>query len=138
LQIQNASLTPGEEVTLVDPKIAQTVLHGTVLRTVATPCGKFSEANSSFYDLRLAKGLPLSIAIAVIAPVTSFKRTEDVVSADLKHDGHQDFFRYCASSEGLHFTVWSGPSLDSVLQWHQYYYLGYDVEPNCTDREVRD
>ena len=45
--------------------------------------------------------------------------------------------RSCTSQEGLHLTAWSGTPLTSQRLWHQYYYLGYDVEPSCDDREVR-
>jgi hypothetical protein len=44
--------------------------------------------------------------------------------------------RACASSEGLHLTGWSGIPLRSERLWHQYYYLGYDVEPDCEDADV--
>ena len=46
--------------------------------------------------------------------------------------------RSCTSHEGLHLTVWAGTPLKSDRLWHEYYYLGYDVEPSCTDRDVRD
>jgi hypothetical protein len=41
-------------------------------------------------------------------------------------------FRTCASEEGIHATAWSGIPLAAPRRWHAYYYLGYDVEPNCT------
>jgi len=41
-------------------------------------------------------------------------------------------FRTCASEEGIHATAWSGKPLSSTRRWHAYYYLGYDVEPDCT------
>ena len=40
-------------------------------------------------------------------------------------------FRMCSSSEGLHFTTWRG----GRRTWNQYWYLGYDVEPDCTEQE---
>jgi hypothetical protein len=40
-------------------------------------------------------------------------------------------FRTCASEEGIHATAWSGVPLSSPRRWHTYYYLGYDVEPDC-------
>jgi hypothetical protein len=45
--------------------------------------------------------------------------------------------RSCTSQEGVHLTAWSGTPLTSQRLWHQYYYLGYDVEPSCDDREMR-
>jgi hypothetical protein len=40
-------------------------------------------------------------------------------------------FRECASMEGIHTTAWSGTPLSAPRRWHAYYYLGYDVEPDC-------
>ena len=45
--------------------------------------------------------------------------------------------RSCTSNEGVHFTAWSDAPLTGTRRWHRYYYLGYDVEPNCTATEVR-
>jgi hypothetical protein len=39
--------------------------------------------------------------------------------------------RSCTSSEGLHLTLWSGVPLRTSRLWHAYWYLGYDVEPDC-------
>lgn len=39
--------------------------------------------------------------------------------------------RSCASSEGLHVTLWDGEPLHSRRLWHAYYYVGYDLTPNC-------
>jgi hypothetical protein len=45
----------------------------------------------------------------------------------------------CLSSEGVHYTVWAGEPFKSRRLWHDYYYLGYDVEPSCKQRsEVED
>jgi hypothetical protein len=42
-----------------------------------------------------------------------------------------------ASYEGLHLAVWAGTPLTSQRLWHQFYYLGYDVEPSCDERDAR-
>ena len=44
--------------------------------------------------------------------------------------------RSCTSREGVHLTAWAGAPLTSQRLWHQYYYLGYDVEPSCDGRDV--
>lgn len=46
--------------------------------------------------------------------------------------------RSCASSEGLHLTVWAERPLRSRRIWHAYYYLGYDVEPSCQEADYQD
>ena len=40
-------------------------------------------------------------------------------------------FRQCTSQEGLHLTAWRG----NRRTWHEYWYLGYDVEPTCSEKE---
>ena len=40
----------------------------------------------------------------------------------------------CLSSEGVHYTVWEGEPLQSRRLWHEYYYLGYDVDSTCKQR----
>jgi hypothetical protein len=47
-------------------------------------------------------------------------------------------FYACTSSEGLHFIVWSGTPPRENRLWHRYYYLGYDVEPSCPDRDFEE
>lgn len=64
------------------------------------------------------------------------RRTGNSVSADLDGDGRLEYFRSCTSTEGIHFTVWTGRPLEGKLRWHQYYYLGYDVTPTCTKAEM--
>jgi hypothetical protein len=46
----------------------------------------------------------------------------------LNSDGSLESFRLCTSNEGLHLTVWAGEPLKSKRLWHEYYYLGFDVE----------
>jgi hypothetical protein len=41
-------------------------------------------------------------------------------------------FRRCASNEGLHLTVWRG----TQRLWHAYVYLGFDLEPDCSEEEM--
>jgi hypothetical protein len=63
-------------------------------------------------------------------------RDGDLVSADINGYGQTEYFRSCTSTEGVHFTVWSGKPIVGKLRWHQYYYLGYDVSPTCTKSET--
>lgn len=52
---------------------------------------------------------------------------------DLDGDGRLETFKICASSEGLHLTVWTA----AKRRWHAYHYLGYDSEANCTPAEMQ-
>jgi TonB family protein len=44
-------------------------------------------------------------------------------------------FRACATHEGIHFTQWRDAPLEGSFLWHRYYYLGYDLEPTCTNQD---
>lgn len=58
-------------------------------------------------------------------------------SGDLDRDGTPETFTACTSAEGLHLNVWSGNSPEARRRrWHGYHYLGYDVEPTCTEAET--
>lgn len=57
-------------------------------------------------------------------------------STDLDADGVRESFRMCTSHEGVHVTAWAGEPLTSRRVWHRYHYLGYDVDPSCTDVET--
>jgi hypothetical protein len=46
--------------------------------------------------------------------------------------------RSCTSNEGLHLTVWAGVPLSTRRLWHAYWYLGYDVEPNCRPADYEE
>jgi hypothetical protein len=98
------------------------------------PCAP-ADGGLHAYAIRLEKLDPLP-AIAVVNFRGAFAREGDLLVADLDNDGQPEYFRSCASTEGVHFTVWSGAPLKGRLRWHQYYYLGYDVEATCTPREV--
>jgi hypothetical protein len=56
--------------------------------------------------------------------------------ADLDNDRQPEYFSSCASTEGIHFSVWTGKPVIGKLRWHQYYYLGYDITPTCTPAEL--
>ena len=77
------------------------------------------------------------MGIAVVNVQSSVRAVRGLASADLNGDGRREYFRMCTSGEGLHLTVWGGRPLRGAREWHRYYYLGYDVVPNCTSRESR-
>jgi hypothetical protein len=52
-------------------------------------------------------------------------------------DGNAEEFatRSCASQGGLQITLWRGAPLSGRPAWHRYFYLGYDLEPNCVEAD---
>jgi hypothetical protein len=53
------------------------------------------------------------------------------LTTDLDRDGVPESYRSCTSAEGVHLSVWAGQR----RLWHYYYYVGYDLEPTCTDAD---
>ena len=142
LTIANRNLPAGQSVSLVVLTPQQAVAQAEVLRVLPTGCmgEDAANANRAFYELRLVKGTLPSVApaIAVVNPVQPLRQSGNSVVADLDGDHRLEYFRQCTSSEGVHLTVWAGKPLTGKRLWHEYFYLGYDVEPNCTDKDVAD
>lgn len=78
---------------------------------------------------------PGAIGIGISGAANRCGTSESTASCDLEPGGAPQSFRVCASREGLHFSIWSGKPLEGTRRWRVYYFLGYDVEPDCTDRD---
>jgi hypothetical protein len=142
LAIHRRSFVAGSRITLVLLQDTQSIAEAEVLRPADNACPSPDEGDRDLrrYEIRMLKGsLELStLAIAVFASSRPFSKHGNSVTADVDGDGTPESFRSCASSEGLHLTVWSGKPLEGKLRWHQYYYLGYDVESDCTAKDIGD
>lgn len=92
-------------------------------------------STESTYTLRVLRGevqpgaVNIGLASAELAP----RLQNGSAVVDLDRDGELEFFHACASMEGLHLSVWSGPPAAGKRQWHRYVYLGYDLEPTCSE-----
>ena len=142
LAIHRQSFLAGSRLTLVLLRPLQSTAEAEVLRPADSNCPKPDESDKSLhsYEIRMLKGSldPSMPAIAVFGSSSPFVKHADSVTADIDGDGTPESFRSCAASEGLHLTVWSGKPLEGKRRWHQYYYLGYDVEADCTAKDVGD
>jgi hypothetical protein len=142
LLIANPNLRPTTTVTLIFPSRPQLTARATILEKSIQNCSSDRLAEDvSFYLLELLeqdKSVGIdpahSLAIAAISSPRVVRRN-GTVSADLDGDGRREFFRRCPSGEGLHFTIWAGPPLQSKRLWHYYYYLGYDTVPTCKGKD---
>ncbi len=142
LTIENADVPDGALVHIVALREPQAHFIARVLKKAEKSCSRNPETgpNDAFYFLRLPQGSSLesSIGVGIVGFEGQFSLSEGNVRADLNGDGQPNSFRSCASSEGLHLTVWDGMPLKSPRRWHRYYYLGYDVEPDCTEKDYKD
>jgi hypothetical protein len=138
LEIRNPSLEANTEVRIVN--LSGQLTSGIARLGVRTSsCGSDSGADRlNAYVVRFEKGvLPGQMPmIGVVNYVGKIKSDGDLVSVDLDGDGQLEYFHSCVSTEGIHFTAWTGRPLVGKLRWHQYHYLGYDVTPTCTKAEL--
>lgn len=133
LAIGRADLKAGQRVTFVNSSMPQTAGELEVTEKKAASCGAGNPDNKalSFYGFRVAKGELEKFAPAFV--LVGPRSVEDVDG-----DGVSESYRACTSQEGVHLTVWSGKALEGRRRWHDYYYLGYSVEPNCTAADTAE
>jgi hypothetical protein len=141
LEIKNPNLAAHDEVVVVDPSEPQKIARAAIVEKVSGNCseGGFNDDGGACYKLRTVSGKidEPTIALGIAKTSASFAARKGRVSADLDNDRVAEHFRVCTSMEGLHLTVWSGMPLKGKRQWHRYFYLGYDVEPNCTEGDTK-
>lgn len=133
-----AALAPGITIWLVQPDTPQSVARAAPGTGACAPWP--DPVEKTLVPLRVVGGAldSMRLSIAVVAPAHEPVVRNGRVEADLDGDGVAERFRACASSEGVHLTIWSGPPLTGRLRWHRYFYLGYDVEPSCTAADYRE
>jgi hypothetical protein len=109
----------------------QRVFRAEVAEELASCRDEAPASDLAYYRLNAAGTDAGYLGIAVLSrtPVPSGART------DIDGDGIAEDYRACTSTEGVHLTVWAGDALRSRRVWHYYYYLGYDVEPNCVEAD---
>ncbi len=142
LAINNDELATGHRIALVVFTTPQSIAQTDVLRRLPSSCQSTdaSNANFAYYELRVVEGTlaPSAPAVAVVDPAQPLKVLGRFVVGDLEGDRHPEYFRECTSKEGVHLSVWTGKPLRGKRRWHRYYYLGYDVERNCTSKETKN
>ncbi len=137
LALAGAALPAGTAVTLVTIDSPQEVSYGVITKPLAdSEIMAKHLAPGPYYQIASASGtttLP-DLAVAILGRLEAERGGAAVAirfgrSADIRVRG-------CTSSEGLHLTLWAGEPLKSTRLWHTYYYLGYDVEPDCRPAEA--
>ena len=126
-------LAPGTHVVVVVDN-PQTAFEATVRAVRDSACAASSMVAGTSYAIDLGDSLTTGpdLGIAVLA-----------AGAKIVHQGKHTLVRTpgsrtplriatCASGEGIHLNAWRG----SKRVWHEYFYLGYDLEPDCTEAEV--
>ncbi len=132
-------LPAGARIWLVQPDTPQR-LGLAEPATGSARCAPWADATADLVPLRVLSG-PLDsmrLFIALVSPARPPRLAGGRVRVDLDGDGRTVRFGACTSGEGVYLTAWSGRSLTGRLRWHAYHYLGYDVDPSCSDAETRE
>ena len=141
LDIRSQALFPGQPIRLVIPSMPPAVIEAEITRPNSTACASAHQNTPGlyYYEFRVVNGtLPNAVpAFALASYQGNLTVTDTGVIGDLDGDGQPETFRSCTSSEGVHLTVWKGKPLSGLRKWHSYYYLGYDVEPDCTEADTK-
>jgi hypothetical protein len=139
LDIANATLTAGQRLQFVTASTPQTTGELEITPKLEKSCTAGDPNNSrSHYEFTVVRGsLAKSVpAFALVNFNGSITIGSGGVTADLDRNGQPEFFRSCTSSEGVHLTIWSGKPVVGQRRWHDYYYLGYDVDADCSIAEM--
>ena len=124
----------------------QKVLTATIGKKLEKSCvthdsdiGESQPQENSYYSLILDDKIfdkpQIGIGLGVVKPPKPIQIEKGFAKVDLNNDQKSEFFRLCASNEGLHLTVWTGKPLVGKRIWHRYYYLHYDTEADCRKKD---
>ena len=126
----------GTPVTVVHPAFPQYSTTGRLGRRAKSPC--FPPPRASPDSMQYIVDAPADtigrhgVPIVILGKLPKAEMRRDTVMLEIESGKEPWRFRTCASEEGIHATAWSGAPLAAPRRWHAYYYLGYDVEPDCT------
>jgi hypothetical protein len=141
LALPGPAVKPGEKVTLVGidrPQRSATIEVGGPLRTCA-PLERPMVEGPYYSVMAMPASLREEPAVWIALRGTPAVRVSNgTATIRLDASTRAATVRSCTSNEGLHLTVWSGTPLTTRRLWHQYYYLGFDVEPSCEDADYRE
>ena len=111
------------------------VVDGVVLQKAPKPCNQVDSGETSYaVKLRYGMGDLPEVGIAIDSPGARVNYEAGEFLVYTKGATTPLTFRECTSTEGVHLTAWRG----GRRTWHDYWYLGYDVEASCTDEETAE
>ena len=130
--LDSKEVTVGMPVNIVVLSKPQRLLKGTVTSKSSAECTRYFQASEAavFHDVHMTQGKfePHELGVLVLPGAKVTKTKFGDVTAELGK-GHYRFFE-CSSSEGIHLGVRSTTGETRII-WHDYVYLGIDVEPTC-------
>jgi len=143
LSIKNAALTRGQEMTLIwvsaeEVPARPEIRYASIEAKLPVPCDPVNfDGGDSTYELAADKFDTGHVYIAVVGRHVDLRISQGRVTGRLGASDEIEF-RSCASMEGLHFLVTAGNGSNAKKVWHDYFYVGYDLEPNCKEADLKD
>jgi hypothetical protein len=125
-----AQLEPGRDVQVILPD-REVSFHAKVGKLYPA-CGDGVSTDRNAYLLETYDLVPGDFGIALMVPDVRITNAR----TDIDGDGRHESYRFCTSTEGVHFTAWSGEWFENRRIWHDYYYLGYDMIGTCSEPET--
>jgi hypothetical protein len=137
---KDTTLLPGTRATIVFTGFPQHSAIGHVTRRGKLPCipgPPMPPMDSMQYIAEMPRDTAdrLGVPVVLLGRVAKPVQHGDTVTIEVEPGQPPIRFHVCASSEGLWATAWAGAPLASTRRWHSYYYLGYDIDPNCEEKE---
>jgi hypothetical protein len=133
VQTERANVPVGAAVLLVPGDSSKPVRTATVTRSLFACGARDPDREESAYALSSPGAEPDGLWIAVF---DSASASQPRAAIDIDRDGEPEQFRTCNSVEGTHLSVWSGPPRTGTRRWHAYDYVGFKLEPTCTEAET--
>lgn len=139
LAIPAPGLKPGTPLTLADPSDSAAVIRAVITGAIEGMCpGEGPGLEDHFYALQIESDVipqPHRVWFALLLEDGILTASPRGIHGDIDYDGTAEQLRLCTSNEGVHLTIWSGEPLAGPRRWHRYFFLGYDVEPSCTEKD---
>jgi hypothetical protein len=140
--LQAADAHVGERVAVIDPNPPQRVRWATLEPDPTGACAAWqlgADLPGQVFVLRIAASTGEDAGFIGIVVRGAKDIAPDRAKVVVRIDGATVLhFLSCTSSEGLHLSAWHSPKISGRPFWHSYVYLGYDVEPTCSEAETRD
>ena len=141
LAIKHANLLTGTMITVISLDGQQNTVSAPIVGPAMAEAGcpalledrvkQNTQNGRVFYQLSLPPADPERLAVGILTNSLPAPSDAKIFKADLDGDGHNENVSFCDTSEGMKFSLWSGAINSGKLLWSDYYYLGYDLQPNC-------
>lgn len=145
---KNGDLAKNTSVSIVTSlyESPQKILSAKVKRKLTEKCSRYASETTdknpgeNFYYLLTLTDKKIDenqevFGIGVIEPKNPVRIKSNLASVDLNNDGKDEFFRRCTEEEGILLAIWTGKPLEGKRLWYSFYYLDYNVEPSCKDKD---